>query len=751
MALCGVPAGLHAAEPPVQHVDQAVFEGGDGQPAAVPLPDTWHQRGLAPGNGRYRARFTLDTMPEDSIALMFTRLSTQHRVYVNGTLVSGESGASLPRSDRGLPAPALIAVPPVFLKVGANEVTVEVNYARRAGLSGIDVGLMPVMRERFQRHVLLNVSLPQAMNLACAGVALLLILVWWQRRSEVALGSFGALALIGSLRNYGYFVPLAMGSVQVWDWVFFAVQAWTLVLFGIFAQGFAQVRWPRYTRVLVACSAAVSLIGWLAATHGQLQAVRGWAYPVMIAASLPAFWLCMARARTQPVQGVVLQSLGVAALLVAVAHDYAFQTAALLPTTENFWQPYAMPVLLGAISLALMQRTVHALNEVERLNAGLEARVAERTRELEQANAAKSRFLAAASHDLRQPLVTIGLLVGMAKEGTGSVTLRVLMDRIDGAVGAMERLLTGLLDLSRLEAGAVRPRPAPVPLDALLAAIESHEQATAAVKGLRLRCRPTREVAHTDPVMLERILRNLVSNAIRYTERGSVLVAVRRSGGGLRLEVRDSGIGIAPEHQQAIFEEFVQVNNPAREAARGQGLGLAIVQRSAGKLGHKLGLRSAPGRGSCFWIELPRAAAQAPAESLAQAPRPTLQGRRVLVVEDDASVRAALRDRLNSWGAEVHEVDGLPALRQWLAQAPGRPDLVVSDYRLPEGDGLQVLAAVAERYGHVPAVVVTGDTAPADLTRLHAAGVRVLHKPFRPEALLDALGAPQPAETIAPC
>jgi CheY-like chemotaxis protein len=121
------------------------------------------------------------------------------------------------------------------------------------------------------------------------------------------------------------------------------------------------------------------------------------------------------------------------------------------------------------------------------------------------------------------------------------------------------------------------------------------------------------------------------------------------------------------------------------------------------------------------------------------------------VVEDDASVRAALRDRLRSWGAEVHNVEGLPPLRRWLAQAPGRPDLVVTDYRLPTGDGLQVLAAVAEQYANVPAVVITGDTAPADLTRLHAAGVRVLHKPFRPEALLDVLGAPQPAETIAPC
>jgi signal transduction histidine kinase/CheY-like chemotaxis protein len=750
MTLCGVPAGLQAAELPMQHVDQAVFEGADGRGITVPLPDTWRQRGLAPGSGRYRARFTLGTVPEDSVALMFTRLSTQHRVHVNGMLVSGTAGNSV-RSDRGVPAPALIAMPPPFLKAGSNEVTIEVNCAMRAGLSGIEIGPMPVMRERFQRYMLLNVSLPQAMNLACAGVALLLILVWWQRRSEVALGSFGVLALIGALRNYSYFVPPAMGSVQIWDWVFFAVQAWTLVLFGIFAQAFAQVRWPRYTRCLVVGAAAVSLIGAGVAMEGQLQAVRGWAYPVMLAASLPAFWLCIGRARTQPVWGVVLQSLGVAALLVAVAHDYAFQTAALLPITENFWQPYTMPVLLGAISLALVQRMVHALGEVERLNAGLEARVAERTRELEQANAAKSRFLAAASHDLRQPLVTIGLLVGMAKEGTGSVGLRALMDRIDGAVSAMERLLTGLLDLSRLEAGAVRPRPAPVRLDALLASIELHEQAAAAVKGLRLRCRPTREVAHTDPVMLERIVLNLVSNAIRYAERGTVLVAVRRAGAGLRLEVRDSGIGIAPEHQQAIFEEFVQVNNPARDAARGLGLGLAIVQRSAAKLGHKLGLRSAPGRGSCFWIELPRAAAQDATEPRAQAPRPTLQGRRVLVVEDDASVRAALRDRLRSWGAEVHNVEGLPPLRRWLAQAPGRPDLVVTDYRLPTGDGLQVLAAVAEQYANVPAVVITGDTAPADLTRLHAAGVRVLHKPFRPEALLDVLGAPQPAETIAPC
>lgn len=735
----------------VQTLHEAEFEllaGGTRE--RVTLPDTWAFRGIRNERttGRYRLAFDLAEVPQDeSMALMFTRLSTRYRIVVNDQVVASEA-LDDPRAASGIPNPMLLELRPGLLKVGRNTLVIDVNHAQRAGMSDVVVGPLTQLRPIFLRYGLVQVELPQALNMACGSLALLLLLIWWRRRSEVVLGSFGVMALIGSLRNYSYFINAsALFDAQWFDWVFVAVNAWYTTLFGLFAQAFAEKRWPRYTRWLLVLAVAAPMLALGATSLDRLQQFRGYLYPVLIATTLPALWMCLVGARKQPWG----PALGMAAMLGAALHDYAFQTAYWLPMTHTFWMPYVMPVTMGIISLALVRRMVHALSEVEALNTGLEARVAERTRELELANIAKTRFLASASHDLRQPLVTIGLLVGLAKDRSDSPQTRQLMSRVDEAVGSMEGLLTGLLDLSRLEAGAVRPNPTAVRLADLFAAIDANEHAAAALKGLRLRFRPTELVVHSDAVMLERILRNLVANAVRYTERGGVLVAARRRGAKVVIEVRDSGIGIAPEHQQLIFQEFTQVDNPERDRTKGMGLGLAIVQRSATMLGHRLGLKSALGRGSIFWVEAEAASAEV-AAAASQQPFPAeaqqqqhLRGQHVLLVEDDVHVRAAMIERLQAWGAKVVAHGDMPPLLQWLAvEGQRRPDLVVSDYRLPHGDGLQSIAAVRERFGPLPALLVTGDIAPHDIARLHESGVRVLHKPFRPEALLDALLAHEP-------
>lgn len=724
--------------PVAQRIEVATFRQAGQAPIVVGLPDTWTRRGADIGQpGTYTVEFMLDELPHESLALSFHRLSTRHRVHVNGYLASAE-GEGPNRSNAGLPAPALILLPVSILRTGRNEVAIEVRHLNRAGLSAIELGEAAALRERHKRDRLTDVELPQALNMACLGVSMLMILIWWRRRSEVALGSFGLLGLMGSARNYSYYAVTTVGPMTIADWFFFAAQVWTVVLLTVFAQAFAKVRWRRYTRVLIGLAVATSAIGFVAATQGRLQELRHLVYPPMLLACTPALWLCMRRAQAQPAWSAGLQVAGVLGMLGAAVHDYALQTAGWLPITDSFWMPFAMPMAIAAMGWVLMRRLVDAMGEVEALSTKLEARVAERTHELEIANAAKTRFLASASHDLRQPLVTIGLLVGMARENSESAQTRRIMERADEAVGAMESLLTGLLDLSRLEAGAVQPRPQPVRLADIFAAIEAHEHAAAEQKALRLRVRPSSLVVHSDPVMLEQILRNLVGNAIRYTERGSVLLAARRRRGLVRIEVRDSGIGIAAENQQAIFEEFVQVDNPARHRTRGMGLGLAIVQRSAAKLRHPLGLSSAVGRGSCFWIDVPPALAPVPVLAAAPAPR-HLAGVHIVLVEDDGPVRDALSERLRSWGAKVDPFAGLPAMLDWLANAGTAPDLLVTDYRLPEGDGLQAVQAMRARFAEVRAVVVTGDTAPHDIARLHAAGVRVLHKPFRAEALLEEL------------
>lgn len=740
--LAAAPAGASDAAQAVQTISRAVFEAPGQAPATVTLPDTWAHRGVAPATpGRYRFEFELTALPRESLALTFTRLSTWHEVYVNGVMVAGRSQG--PReANPGVPVPTLVAVPPAFIRPGRNEVAVEVRYAMRAGMSEVLVGPMSELSQDHQRHLMSHVALPQALNLGAAALALFMVVIWWLRRTEVALGSFGALVLLGSIRNYGYFLDTALTSARASDWFFYSANVGIAVLLGLFAQGFAGVRWPLYTRTLLAAAVVLPVLGGWAAQHGQLQAMRGYTYPLLLAACVPALWLCGRSAWSRGGWSAMGQALGVSALLAAVGHDYAMQTANWLPITHGFWMPYVMPLVLGLFSLALLHRMVRAMGEVEALNAELELRVASRTRQAEEANAAKSRFLASASHDLRQPLVTIGLLVGVAKDSSESPRMRQVMDRVDEAVRAMEDLLTGLLDLSQLESGIVKPHRAAIRVADLFDAIELHEQPAAALKGLRLRLRRTNDVVESDPVMLDRIVRNLVGNAVKYTDRGGVLVSARRRGQGVRIAVHDTGRGIPDEHKDAIFQEFVQLDNPQRERSRGMGLGLAIVKRSAQVLGHGIGLRSQPGRGSCFWVDVP-VAQGSPVEAPEPEPVPHLDGQHVLMIEDDPAVREAMEARLTSWGAQVHTCGSLEDLRAWLARADGewRPDLLLSDYRLPDGNGLQVLAEVRARFGTVRSLVVTGDTSPDDIGLLHEAGAQVLHKPFRGEALLRALQA----------
>ena len=460
------------------------------------------------------------------------------------------------------------------------------------------------------------------------------------------------------------------------------------------------------------------------------------------ALALPGLWLVVRTTWKSGGWTMMGLCVFVTAVFGALAHDYAYQQGH-LSVEHIYWLPFVMPLALASSAVVLVRRLVDALAQTEQSKLLLEARVDERTRELVSANAAKTRFLAAASHDLRQPLVTIGLLVSLAREQVASGPVRTLMDKTDEAVAAMEDLVKGLLDISRFDSGQVQPQFGPVNLQRLFAAIESHEGSAAREKGLSLRFRPTQAAVRSDPVLLEQILRNLVGNAIRYTERGGVVVAARHRGTRVELQVWDTGVGIASEHHDAVFEEFMQVGNTERDRGKGLGLGLAIVQRCVRLLDHRLHLRSRPGRGTCMSIELP-VAEPGPVE-VTQVPvvsEGALDGYRLLLVEDDASVRLALTERLLGWGAEVRAFGSLGDLRQAIAERPAgeaAPDLLVSDYRLPDGTGLEAMAEARSRWPGMAALLVTGDTTPQELARLAESGVSVLHKPFRAELLLARL------------
>lgn len=392
-------------------------------------------------------------------------------------------------------------------------------------------------------------------------------------------------------------------------------------------------------------------------------------------------------------------------------------------------------------------------DELERRVVLATAELRSKKEEAETATRAKSRFLAAASHDLRQPIHALGMFVARLAQLPHDRETRHLIANLEASVRAMQDLLDALLDISRLDADAVRVQLQPVPLAPLFEQLRGALMPVATDKGLRLRVRDSALWVQSDPTLLHRILLNLVSNALRYTGHGGVLVGCRRSRGGshLWLEVWDTGVGIPAEHQQDIFREFYQIGNPERDRSKGLGLGLNIVDRTARLLGHELKLCSVPGHGTRFRLELPLAPA-GDLQALMAAEQPQqlddVRGLRILVIEDDRQSAQALRGLLDSWGCVVAVVEGLQGA---LTVVDGGfvPDLVLSDFRLRAGEsGMQTLQTLRTQLERpLPACLMSGDTDPELIQACRDAGLPLLHKPVRPaklRTLIRRLARPQP-------
>jgi PAS domain S-box-containing protein len=351
----------------------------------------------------------------------------------------------------------------------------------------------------------------------------------------------------------------------------------------------------------------------------------------------------------------------------------------------------------------------------------------------EKANHAKSHFLATASHDLRQPLSALSLYVGvLGKQAQPSQ--KELVESIGNCVASLSELLKDLLDVSKLDAGVVKPAPVDFAVDALLASHLAIHSVKAGIKGLTLRMRPSGATVHTDPKLLNRMIGNLVTNAIRYTHHGGVLITCRRHGATWWLEVWDTGEGIPADKYAVIFEEFQQLNQTGR--TRGSGLGLAITSKMAELLGLKIHLRSRPGRGSMFAIEIPPAKAPLQ-ERVAVAPLNTLpRPLRMAVIDDDTRVLRAMALALQGAGHEVVAAADTPSLLQQLAAQV--PDVIISDYRLGQGHtGFEAVASVRKKFGKqdLPAILVTGDTDPALIRSMADHGIAVHFKPLQLDTL----------------
>ncbi|CAN7686710.1 hybrid sensor histidine kinase/response regulator [Variovorax sp. LjRoot84] len=413
-------------------------------------------------------------------------------------------------------------------------------------------------------------------------------------------------------------------------------------------------------------------------------------------------------------------ALGVAAILY---------TAALLGQARNGSRAARAAIGLRFENLELIERL-----RVETEHAQAAHRAAE------EANLAKSRFLAAASHDLRQPIHAQGLFLEVLARSKLSAGQYDALANARATWQASAEMLDTLLDFSRIEAGVVEPQMQSFHLQPLLNKIENELAPQADAKGIVYRSRETDAAVHSDPALVGLILRNLVSNAIRYTERGGVLVGCRARGDQLLVEVWDTGIGIEPTQHQAIFLEFHQLGNAERDRRKGLGLGLAIAQGLARALGQQLSLVSKPGRGTVFRLSLPVALIGVVAGSADTAPSAArVFDVRVLVIDDDESVRTGMRQLLGAWGCACDVADSIEEA-QALARAHP-PGLVISDYRLRElRTGAEAIAALRAEFGaELPALLITGDTAPQRLREARATGVPLLHKPVLPSELYRAM------------
>jgi signal transduction histidine kinase/CheY-like chemotaxis protein len=372
--------------------------------------------------------------------------------------------------------------------------------------------------------------------------------------------------------------------------------------------------------------------------------------------------------------------------------------------------------------------------------ATLEQKVEERTRQLELANKAKSRFLATATHDLRQPLHALGLFVAQLSGRTNATERKRLVGGIEAALSGMNELFNALLDISKLDAGVLNPKWSDFPAAHVLRRIETTFAGWAREKNLTLRTVPSEAWVHSDAVLLERIVSNLVQNAIRYTANGTVLVGCRRRGARLRIEVWDTGPGIPPDQQQNIFSEFYRIHRADDNHAGGLGLGLAIGERLCRLLDHPIALKSVPGKGSCFAVSVPMVAPadQVAAPPIAAPPRAIAANNKLIVViDDDPLVLDGMGSLIRSWGCGVVTGDNESAVLAGLARCSAPPDAIISDYRLRNGKtGIEAIARLREAVAApIPAFLMSGDTDLDVVKEAAASGLALLHKPVEPAAL----------------
>jgi signal transduction histidine kinase len=452
--------------------------------------------------------------------------------------------------------------------------------------------------------------------------------------------------------------------------------------------------------------------------------------------------------------GIWLAAAGLSSPLVAAARPaiYLWLLPAVVPLLFGlalYGSGQALVLAaLGSIFLLLLMRLT--LEQNDALAAGLAARfqnedlVEQLRAQVEvaaRANQEKTRFLASAVHDLRQPLHALGLFCAALDQRLKGIPERPLIKNMLSSIEALETSFGAMLDISRLDAGIVQAEPQSFPVRDLFRRLYQQFGGDAESREISLRFRAARRLVLSDPQLLERVLANLVQNALRYTRQGGVLVAARRHRTDVALEVWDTGVGIPAAKLDLIFEEFYQIDNPERDRSRGLGMGLAIVRRLCDLLGHSLQVHSRPGHGSLFRVVVPRGSPVDPHQpSLEAETRPPRTDVRVtvLLIDDERAIREATRELLRPLQVEVLVAATIGEAVELARQAAAPVDMILSDWRLRGTEtGIDAVRAVRKICGEAtPAVLVTGDTSADVLTLAHENGLVILHKPLQPRELL---------------
>jgi signal transduction histidine kinase/CheY-like chemotaxis protein len=744
-----------------QQLRHALRVDAGGAAQEVRLPDYLESESAADRAEIVRARYLLhvDTGVAPGLqAVYLPGVFAAARIAVNGHVVADRI-ESLQLERRGAGDRLLLAtVPAEMLRPGTNELEITLASPRSVGLSTVWFGDERVLRGMYASKLLWQVHGPAG----AAGVVLVLslcVLVLWARQpGQTLYGYFGVGGMIWALHTLWRLMPdplLVPPHLGIWRNLGYGFFVVPLV---IFCLRLAEWRLPRFERLMWIALAASPLVLYGAHAAGELDNASSYVRLLWVASV--AIGVCAVgiyALKRRDVQGVLILVTGVIALGFGV-YDWLLARSA-PDNNPIFLTSFSGLLFFPLVAWILIDGFVKAARELERLNVELEQRVADKSAQLrlalddmraakdvaEAANRAKSKFLAAASHDLRQPTHALGLYVAALRAEGDRAKRAELVDRMGESIHALDTMFGALLDVSRMDAGAVHVETKPFALAPLLHRL-AHELARAAEgKGLRLSVRIGRHPpglhASSDPVLVERIVRNLLGNAVKHTESGGVLLACRwRRGAGdgtWRVEVWDTGPGIPREAHERVFEEFFQLRGRGHDRTSGMGLGLSIVKRTAQLLGHPVLLDSIEGRGSRFVVELP-ATALPPVPGSEVHADGSLAGLDVGLVEDDAEVREATTALLAHWGCRVVAAGSASELLERLAAVRAvRLAALIVDYELADGrNGAEAIAEVrAACATSVPALVISGASAPDQLLELQASGHDWMIKPVQASRL----------------